>query len=158
MSDSDDGELGFYDGIVEHENRIILALQRVRDDGLVLDDLGALNINFDDDEVFAEAVEAWVDWLGQASSKHDFYQREYLDDEGVDTSDKPIDDIKRVHPEEVLWVCPDCGSPVDPLGNRDLAERRNDEDWWDNPHEWSDVPAVECTGCGKRYRLRLDPV
>lgn len=75
----DVGELKFYDGIVEHERRIQLVVNRVSEDGLVLENRGGLNMQFDEDE-FDEAIEAWITWLEQTCEYLDYYREEYRDE------------------------------------------------------------------------------
>lgn len=69
-----------------------------------------------------------------------------------------IRDYQRVHPSETLWVCPDCGGALDPLGDPDRAEERSSKDWWDDPEKWADVPAMECVECGQRFRINFEVV
>ena len=67
-----------------------------------------------------------------------------------------IDEYERVHPEQTLWICPECGGPLDPLGNPERAEERNEVDWWDEPEKWADEPAAVCSDCGQRYRVQFE--
>lgn len=69
-----------------------------------------------------------------------------------------IDGYERVHPEQTLWICPECGGALDPLGDPERAEERNEVDWREEPERWADEPAVECLYCGQRYRVRFEPV
>ena len=69
-----------------------------------------------------------------------------------------IADYERVRTDQTLWTCPDCGEPLDPLGDPDRDERRTEVDWWDEPEKWADEPAVVCSDCGQRYRLQFEPV
>jgi hypothetical protein len=69
-----------------------------------------------------------------------------------------IEEYERVRPDQTLWVCPECGGVLEPLGDPDRDKERNKEDWWDNPTEWADDPAVDCIDCRQRFRVQFIPV
>jgi uncharacterized protein YbaR (Trm112 family) len=62
------------------------------------------------------------------------------------------DGYERVHPEQMLWVCPECGGVLDSFGDPELIQMRRDIDWTSNP------AAVICHDCEQRYRIRFDPI
>jgi hypothetical protein len=69
-----------------------------------------------------------------------------------------IEEYERVRPDQILWICTECEGVLEPLGNLDRDDERNKEDWWKEAERWADEPAVVCSKCDQRYRVRFEPV
>jgi hypothetical protein len=78
--------------------------------------------------------------------------------EHLSQSRDDIQAYERVRPGQVLWICPACDGVLETLGVPERAERRNEQNWWEDPSQWADEPAVKCLECGQRYRLRPEPI
>ena len=120
--EEDDSKIYWHSVILDHERRIQLVLFRLDDDGSITDNLGGLNIHFDDESTYDEAVIAFVDWLERCCDYFDFYQdmRDDFTDSG-DTESENADRGESVG-EETIRRARDLRQELDRDGLRDRIE------------------------------------
>jgi hypothetical protein len=91
----DDSRLYWHSAILDHERKIQIVLYRLDDDGEIVDTLGDLDLQFDAESTYDEAVVAFVDYLERCCDSFDFYQglrADKLAEQDIDQSDTATSD------------------------------------------------------------------
>lgn len=62
---------------------------------------------------------------------------------------------RRVPWNQILWTCPSCEGPLEPVSSQDREELP--DDWRESPRSHADNPAVECIDCERQYGVQFIP-